>query len=424
MSILHLCDPFGINFYLRRIVLIGSLVIPLSSMILAVEVPGPPLDNHDGTAQEEQEALVDELVSAGIQSNIRKTFRFRVVNQRGQPVPGVAIVGAGEQYTKTPKTAGMFFDTIRIEVVTDARGEAQVGPLNVARCDAQVPQDRLGAQWDQAAGEVFLFDNTKPGGIAINAEHRAEGIDYVFHLRQRESAQPLMHFRHSELSEIPLDGTPVQWTPTHFAWRGATPTTLARADGALKLDEQDFTIRFWHDPTEAPSVANGNYITGEARFDYNEKAAWWMEITCLRGGLLHVPESDTSMQLAPITGYNNRLIIQHDPAKKLAEFKQFIPVWAYWRRTGNPVRYGLICFEPIITALFGKPGLSARLSTKIWLNPQANDPRLERPQSPGLESNWERDGTDEESSAMAKEPIDAGAIPLIEVPALVVPAAP
>ena len=365
--------------------------------------------------------LFRSLVSAGIQSNIRKSFRFRVVNQRGQPVPGVAIVGAGEQYTKTPKTAGMFFDTIRIEVVTDAHGEAQVGPLNVARCDAQIPQDRLGAQWDQAAGEVFLFDNTKPGGIAINAEHRAEGIDYVFHLRQRESVQPLILFQHSELSEIPLDGTPIQWTPTYFALRGATPTMLARAEGAIKLDQHDFSIRFWRDPLEGPSSRNGNFMTGKEKYDYNDKAAWWMEITCLRGGLLPVAEKDTSMQLAPVTGYSDRLIIRHDPSKNSLNNDQFAPSWAYWRRTGNPVRFGLIRFEPIITVLYGKPDLNASLCTRIWLNPQANDPRLERAESAGLENSWVRAATKEESTAMAKEPIDAGAIHLIEVPALVVP---
>ena len=407
----------------RVLVLVATLVMLTLTVAMLVESQqDPSLDNRD--AEEQQESLVEDLVSAGIQSNIRKSFRFRVVNQHGQPVPGVAIVGAGEQYTKTPKTAGMFFDTIRIEVVTDARGEAQVGPLNVARCDAQVPQDRLGAQWDQAAGEVFLFDNTKPGGIAINAEHRAEGIDYVFHLRQRESAQPLMLFRHSELSEIPLDGTPVQWTPTHFAWRVTTPTKLARAEGALKLNNQDFTIRFWRDPLEAPSTRNGFDMTGKDQYDYNDKAAWWIEITCLRGGLLRVAENDPSMQLAPVIGYSNRMIIRYDSTQNLPLFKQFVPVWAYWQRTGDPVRFGLICFEPGINVVYGKPDLKADLRTRIWLNPQANDPRLERAESAGLENSWVRAATKEESTAMTKEPIDAGAIPLIEVPALVVPAAP
>ena len=61
----------------RALIWWGALALITWVALVTFEQP-----EENGTAQEQEEALVKDLVSAGIQSNIRKTFRFRVIDLR------------------------------------------------------------------------------------------------------------------------------------------------------------------------------------------------------------------------------------------------------------------------------------------------------------------------------------------------------
>ena len=372
----------------------------LLATLAATESPRAPNEELPEVTAKRLEQIARAMNDAAV----LRGFRLRVIDQLDRPIAGIWVNTSTTNLNDRPAGAASPYVIAKANYLSNADGDVIIAPSKMYNFNAWVDPQRVPAAVaiPDENKATFSFDATDAHSPSVDAKRL--GVDAVLCLyRNTHPPHPVFAVYAPERKGISADGTPFAWSPLH----GKSFADLAAAD---------FEVTVTRDPS-APLVLRGRLLPEEPEENLpNFSADWKVAIRCLRGGVVPVAQKEVAFT-APEAGYRNT----HEWNFRVADQpNHYQRVRFFWRRTGNPVRYGFveISCRLLITEFNTAPKVFAAITSWAYMNPAADDRLIERSfqerYDPTSEDTppWITALTPEMVEQWNLEPVDGGAIPL------------
>jgi hypothetical protein len=294
------------------------LIAMIAALVAAADAPAPQVAQDAIARHEAEVAAANGRYPRGERTG---TLVFPVVDQAGRPVTGIPLPVTITRIDRNVPAAQVRpgdtpEETVQAAPVTDDQGVARVSVprfLLVTAGFTAPPPGFLVTDGDDASWSEYS-DGVPFGGPADQ---------HAFTLYRMTGPEPLVRWTTSLLH--PADGGELGLD----LFARPHPAAPGEAVAAVDADHADLLVRVWRDPA-APLREPGPRMH---EIPLTPAASWWVELTCLRGGL--TPCHDALPFHAPEAGYVRTLRWAMDrPADR--SFRAGPWCGVYWRRAGTP----------------------------------------------------------------------------------------
>ena len=329
-----------------------------------------------------------------------RVFRQRVLDQLDRPIAEIPVIANTTNLTPRYAGSGSPYIIAKAAYLSDAAGDVIIAPAQMYNFNAWVDPLKIPATVviPDENKATFSFDATDAQPPSVDAKRLK--ADAILRLYRYEGPRPVLAIRLPDQEGLPADGTLFRWSPLQVH----------------AIATSDFEVTVTRDPT-APLVIRGRQFPEATEESLpNHGASWTLRIRCLRGGIF--PAADQEMAFtAPENGYQESCVWEA-AAQDRSHGRRTIRF--FWRRTGQPVRYGFVevTCDFVIKGIKTDPSMAATLKSWAYMNPAADDRLIER----SFQERYDPNSEDTPpwvtalSPAMVEqwnlESVDGGAIPL------------
>lgn len=308
-------------------------------------IPPPTPSDQDESAEiaaeeaAQQQAIQADWKAAAARAGRVRTYRAKVIDQDGKPVPGITIRYSSLRERSDFFSSGIAWTETKNDITTNAQGTATFTPAPFRKLDVYT--------WLQEKDLAQRFRDPYPRPIRPYTKYYEDtdsaprppdkdGFNMVFEVYRYRGREPLGELWRS--INIPNDG--VERAVSLLCDRSDNKEVVPAAE--QRTGPYDFSVT-----VKRPDVPYWNVAPDENKISVlglRERPPYTLIIKCLNGGLYFT--SDQYAIEAPTTGYVREVRwTSTSPLPEKTDERYSLPPIIFWKRATNPVSYGRLRLE-------------------------------------------------------------------------------